>query len=262
MRFNWAGVICAAVVWSRFLEAVSTSAMRIFLNNRTPISARFGHGCVRSCRKSLHIVHSGSMPACHEVGGKPYPHKSPSDSSGTCPSTHEAQQQLPMKRYFGMDMLSKVMWLYPKQSEIRRLYVQFLADPCSRKMRSSNFCARSPLTRDLSGLGFTELQNGHGFTTCWKRSSKIPGFSKSVVLFLNCAVDMWECFRWESPSSCALQTTCLWCCVGFHLLPFCPKIEVSSVRSRESLDTFCGTKPVGSCHSGSPSSFPHWCSWR
>ena len=30
------------------------------------------------------------MPACHEVGGRPYPHKSPSSSSGKCPSTHEA----------------------------------------------------------------------------------------------------------------------------------------------------------------------------
>ena len=24
-----------------------------------------------------------------------------------------------------------------------------------------------PLTRDLSGLGSVELQNGHVFTTCW-----------------------------------------------------------------------------------------------
>ena len=44
LRINWAGLICARVVWSRFLEAVSTSAKRKFLNNRTPISARFGHG--------------------------------------------------------------------------------------------------------------------------------------------------------------------------------------------------------------------------
>ena len=44
LRINWAGVICASVVWSRFLEAVSTSVKRYFLNNRTPISARFGHG--------------------------------------------------------------------------------------------------------------------------------------------------------------------------------------------------------------------------
>ena len=36
---NWAGVI-----WSRFLEAVSTSVKRNFLNHRTPVSARFGHG--------------------------------------------------------------------------------------------------------------------------------------------------------------------------------------------------------------------------
>ena len=44
LRNNWAGVICARVVLSKFLEAVSTSAKRNFLNRRTPISARFGHG--------------------------------------------------------------------------------------------------------------------------------------------------------------------------------------------------------------------------
>ena len=32
------------------------------------------------------------------------------------------------------------------------------ADPWSRKTRSPNSSARSPLTRDLSGLGFTEFQ--------------------------------------------------------------------------------------------------------
>ena len=45
LQINWAGVICAkVVVWSRFLEAVSTSAEKKVLNNRTPISGRFGHG--------------------------------------------------------------------------------------------------------------------------------------------------------------------------------------------------------------------------
>ena len=44
LRINWAGVICARVVWSRFFDALSTSDKRNFLNSRTPISARFGHG--------------------------------------------------------------------------------------------------------------------------------------------------------------------------------------------------------------------------
>ena len=43
LHIKWAGVICARVVWSRFLEAVSTSAKSNFLNNRTRISARLGH---------------------------------------------------------------------------------------------------------------------------------------------------------------------------------------------------------------------------
>ena len=38
LRINWAGVICDREVLSKFLEAVSTSGGRNFLNNRTHIS--------------------------------------------------------------------------------------------------------------------------------------------------------------------------------------------------------------------------------
>ena len=41
-----------------------------------------------------------------------------------------------------------------------------VADPWSRKMRSPNHSVCTPLTRDLSGLGFVKLQNGYVFTTC------------------------------------------------------------------------------------------------
>ena len=58
LRINWAGVVCASVVWSRFLEAVSTSAKRNFLSNRTHHLSPVRPWCMRSCRKSLHIVHS------------------------------------------------------------------------------------------------------------------------------------------------------------------------------------------------------------
>ena len=44
LRINWAGVIYDRVVLSEFLEAASASAVRNLLNNRTPISARFGQG--------------------------------------------------------------------------------------------------------------------------------------------------------------------------------------------------------------------------
>ena len=42
--FNRASVICDRLVWSRFLEAVSTSAKRNFLIVHPSISARFGQG--------------------------------------------------------------------------------------------------------------------------------------------------------------------------------------------------------------------------
>ena len=58
LRINWAGVICDRVVWSGFLEAVSTSAERNFLNDRTPIPARFGQGVCGPVGSPLHMVHS------------------------------------------------------------------------------------------------------------------------------------------------------------------------------------------------------------
>ena len=66
-----------------------------------------------------------------------------------------------------MDILFNVMWIHPKQSEIQSFLSPIFVDPWSKKMRYPNSSARSPLTRDLSGLGFVELQNGHVFTTCW-----------------------------------------------------------------------------------------------
>ena len=73
-----------------FFEAISTSAERNFLNNRTPISARSGQGVYGPFGSvSLYCAFDGK-PACHEDGGKPCLHKSISDSSGTCPSTREA----------------------------------------------------------------------------------------------------------------------------------------------------------------------------
>ena len=58
-----------------------------------------------------------------------------------------------------------------------------------KKMRSPNYSGRSPLTRDLSGLGFVELQNVHGFicAACrlyrfWKRCSVYSIVLETVVL--------------------------------------------------------------------------------
>ena len=56
-----------------------------------------------------------------------------------------------------MDKLSNVTWLHPKQLRIQRFLSSIFGDSWSRKMRSLNSSARSPLTRDLSGLGFTEF---------------------------------------------------------------------------------------------------------
>ena len=88
LRINWAGVICDRVVWSRFLEAVSTSAERNFLLNRTSISAK---ECVVQLEVSS-LYAFDRMLAYREDDGKPFLHKSPSGSSGKCPSIHEVEK--------------------------------------------------------------------------------------------------------------------------------------------------------------------------
>ena len=58
----------------------------------------------------------------------------------------------------------------PKKKRNNQQPVLFpiFADPRSKKMRSLNYSARSPFTRDHSELSLTELQNGHVFTTCYR----------------------------------------------------------------------------------------------
>ena len=74
LRINWAGVICARVVWSKFLEAVSTSAKRNFLEQSYIHVSSVWPCCMWSC------CAFGRMPACREDGGKPHLHKSPSET--------------------------------------------------------------------------------------------------------------------------------------------------------------------------------------
>ena len=82
LRNNWAGAICNKVVLTKFCGAiVSTSAERNFLNNRTPISARFGNGMYGPVRCFSHYAFD-RMPAYHGDDGNPCLHISPSKSSG------------------------------------------------------------------------------------------------------------------------------------------------------------------------------------
>ena len=77
-----------------------------------------------------------------------------------------------------MDMLSNVTWLHSKTVRNPKVLSPIFADPWSRKMRSPNSSARSPLTRDLSGLGFNELQNGECLHHVLKKVINFPGLSK------------------------------------------------------------------------------------
>ena len=86
LRIYWAGVICARVVWSFFLEAVSTSEKLLEQSHIRQLD--FVKGCAVLSVVSLCCA-SDRKPACRENDGQPCLHKSCSGLSGKCPSTHE-----------------------------------------------------------------------------------------------------------------------------------------------------------------------------
>ena len=109
------------------------------------------------------------MPAYHVDDGKPYPHKSPSGSSGKCASIHEVWKWLPMERYSCMDMLSKCDVAPSKTIINPKVLSPIFVDPWSKKMSSPNSSALNPLTRDLSGLGFVENFSSEEGKPRWAR---------------------------------------------------------------------------------------------
>ena len=157
---------CDRVVLSKFLEAVSTSAERNLLNNRTPISARFRHGvcgpvgnllilCIR--QECLHVmrmvkghicanllrIHLKCVPPLmklgHDFGWR-------GTLTWTCCQMRRSTIEQNQKSEGLIFNLCRIMI---QEDEI------------------SKFTARSPLTHDQSGLGFAEMQDGQVFTTCW-----------------------------------------------------------------------------------------------
>ena len=87
LRINLAGMICVRVVWSKFLKALSQEEL---LEQAYPSQLVLAMVYAVLLGFSSHCAFD-YMPACHQVGGRPYTHKSPSGSSGKCASTHEAQ---------------------------------------------------------------------------------------------------------------------------------------------------------------------------
>ena len=68
-----------------------------------------------------------------------------------------------MERYSYTDMLLKCYVAPSKIIRNPKVLSPIWVDPWSKKIRSPNSSALNPLTRDLSGPGFVELQNGQGF---------------------------------------------------------------------------------------------------
>ena len=140
LRINWAGVICARVVWKLYPRELGL-AMEHAVQSEVSSHCAFGR-----------------MPACREDCGTPYPHNSPSDSSGMYPSIHEVLKLLLMEKYSYMDMLSNEMQHHPIQSRIQRFCLQSLM------IHGQERCLQILLHEVRSRV--TELRNGHVFTTC------------------------------------------------------------------------------------------------
>ena len=164
-RFIW-GVVFTTVWGTEFRHALVTIKAAILAHNPPRMAESTLVWTRRGCNCTKLSKVSGKL-ACPEDDGKSCLHKSLSDSSEKCPSIHEVWKWLLMERYSHKDMLSNVMLLHPTQLEIQRFCLQFWVDPWCRKIRSPNSSVRNPLTRDLSGLSFVELQNGYVFITCW-----------------------------------------------------------------------------------------------
>ena len=107
------------------------------------------------------------MLAYHEDDGRPCLHESPSDSSEMYPSTHEVWKMTSDGEVLLHGYAAKCEVAPSKMFRHPEVWSPFFVDPSSKKMSSPNASALNPLTRDLSGLGFVELQHGHVFTTCW-----------------------------------------------------------------------------------------------
>ena len=69
-----------------------------------------------------------------------------------------------------MDVLLNVNAAPSKTIRNPMVLSPIFVDPWSEKIRSPNYSALYPFTRDLSGLGCVDLRNGHVFTTCSYRS--------------------------------------------------------------------------------------------
>ena len=90
LRINWARVICARVVWSRFFGGcIHECEEKLLEQSYTNFSSVWPWN-VRSCLKSLHIVHSIECLHVMRLAEGHIRTIRLSGSSGKCPSTDEA----------------------------------------------------------------------------------------------------------------------------------------------------------------------------
>ena len=144
LRINWAGVICARVVWSRFFEAVSTSAKRKFLEQSYTRLSSVRPWCMWSCRKYLHVAHSVE---CQHVVTMVESHICTSRLWVHLEGVHPLAK---LSNNFRWEVLvhgQAVKCDVAPSKTIRnpKVLSPIFADPWSRKMRSPNSSARSPL---------------------------------------------------------------------------------------------------------------------
>ena len=149
LRINWAGVIFARVVWPKFSEAVSTSAEWNFLNNRTPISARFGQGVCGPVGSLFSLCIR--LEACISWGWWKATSAQIAFGFIWTVSIHSWSLEMTSDGEVLLHGYAVECDVAPSKTKRKqKFFSPILVDPWSKKMRSQISSALNPHTRDLT----------------------------------------------------------------------------------------------------------------
>ena len=213
LRINWAGVIWDRVDSSRLLEAVSTSAERNFLNNRTPISPRFGQGVCGPVGSLLYCAFDRN--ACMSWGWWKAVTAQFAFGFIWKASIHSWSSEVTSDG----EVLSHghaVTCVAPSKIRNAKVLYPIIVDQWSKFFSSWSAHARSVRSRLrwLTEWACFVQHAGKDHKPFQECPSK---FSSSWTAQWTCG-----CVSDEGPSDFAHQSTYLWCCEELHRLDFCP----------------------------------------
>ena len=141
LRINWAVVICDRVVWSKIVGCCIRECREKLLEQSYTHLGSTWPWSVRSCRKSLHIVHSIE---CLRVMRMMEGQICTSRLRVRLESVHPLMKLSNDFRWRGTlarICCQNVMWLHSKRTEIQRFLSPIFVDPWSKKKGFPNSSA-------------------------------------------------------------------------------------------------------------------------